>query len=312
MLQALVKCKFTSLAFLLLAVQTASSQSLLNNSTYVSRSSLSTSTLPSSSLFPESSTSSYIPSSSSSEQESSTSKSENILYATSSNTTTQASSTRLNSLSSSSSSRHISSVSSTSSSTSTSSSYSSTITSSPSSDSVAFALVTTVVQGKTVVSDRYTTITYSPTTTASSKKTHGLSKKSKNIIIGCVVGIGVPLIIACLAIFYMFFIRSKRTDFIDSNGNVVTAYRANKINRLWNYLSGKDMGDEEYDSNLPLGTATSSDEEFMADSNTGDVSRRPTEKLNGSTSPAAHSNDLMLDEERFYDEDGNELNARNY
>lgn len=122
------------------------------------------------------------------------------------------------------------------------------------------------------------------------------------------VGIGVPLIIAAALLIYFFCVQSKKTDFIDSDGKVVTAYRANKFTRWWYALLGKDISDR-YESTSPLGNSNSpimEDEEMP----------EPTEDTNvdttGTSGGGAHSNELMLNEEKFYDENGNQLNARNY
>lgn len=135
------------------------------------------------------------------------------------------------------------------------------------------------------------------------------------------VGIGVPLIIAILVVIYMFCIRPKKTDFIDSNGNVVTAYRKNKFTNFWYSIMGKPINPDEYESNSPLGSGNSDLENEIHDddSNPNGVNRTGTvrsDRNGGSglatTDFSGHSNDLILEEEKFYDEDGNELNARNY
>lgn len=117
-----------------------------------------------------------------------------------------------------------------------------------------------------------------------------------------------PLIIAAALLIYFFCVQSKKTDFIDSDGKVVTAYRANKFTRWWYALLGKDISDR-YESTSPLGNSNSpimEDEEMP----------EPTDDTNvdttGTSGGGAHSNELMLNEEKFYDENGNQLNARNY
>lgn len=163
-----------------------------------------------------------------------------------------------------------------------------------------------------MVSNLYTTYTYTADAGQKSQTSHGLSKKNRNIIIGCVVGIGVPLIIVVLLLIYFFCVQSKKTDFLDSDGKVVTAYRANKLTKWWYALLGKDISDK-YESKSPLGNTNSPilDEEedgrsFHAPNDDGIVDS--TTNSGG----AAHSNDLMLEEDKYYDENGNELNARNY
>lgn len=138
----------------------------------------------------------------------------------------------------------------------------------------------------------------------------GLSKKNRNIVIGCVVGIGAPLIIAILAILYFYCIQSRKTDFIDSDGKVVTAYRANWLTKWWYGLIGKDISDK-YESNSPLGTSNSpilNEDEVHTYSSNNDNSNVDTTSNSG----GGHSNELMLQEEKYYDEHGNELNVRNY
>lgn len=121
------------------------------------------------------------------------------------------------------------------------------------------------------------------------------------------MGIGVPLILAILAILYFYCIRSTRTNFIDSEGKVVTAYSANKFTKWWYSLLGKDVN-QKYETNSPLGGSPDigvNDEGIDPSAANNDVSRRGTER-------GSHSNDLMLEEEKYYDEDGNELSGRNY
>lgn len=146
------------------------------------------------------------------------------------------------------------------------------------------------------------------------------------------VGIGVPLILVILALTYMFCIQSSRTDFIDSDGKVVTAYRANKFTKWWYMLLGKKVSDE-YHSDSPLGGSASSaggldlDEadDVMEQSSLFDVRIRDSDSVLPNANTADHnntnsggepinssvaSNDII--EEKFYDEQGNELSPRNY
>ncbi|CAI4491168.1 BAG_1a_G0020010.mRNA.1.CDS.1 [Saccharomyces cerevisiae] len=115
-----------------------------------------------------------------------------------------------------------------------------------------------IIEGQTILSNYYTTITYSPTASASSgKDSHhsGLSKKNRNIIIGCVVGIGAPLILILLILIYMFCVQPKKTDFIDSDGKIVTAYRSNIFTKIWYFLLGKKIGEtEKFSSDSPIGS----------------------------------------------------------
>ena len=174
------------------------------------------------------------------------------------------------------------------------------------------------------MSDLYTTITYTPTAThgANNKKVHhGLSKKNRNIVIGCVVGIGVPLIVLTLFLLYVFCIRSPKTDFINSDGKVITAYRPNKITKWWNALMGREIT-EEYQSKSPLGGEASDfedselayaddDDESLSYGERNMDSRQPNRNNSGASHPT-RSNNLIMEEDRFYDEHGNELTTTNY
>lgn len=166
------------------------------------------------------------------------------------------------------------------------------------------------MSGKTILSNHYTTITQSAAATAQSSSDKSgsggskLSKKNRNIVIGCVVGIGVPLLLAVLAFFYFYCMKTKKTNFIDSEGHVVTAYRQNKLTRWWRSAMGKDVS-SEYEGDTPIGGTSDLGDEAGGHRSNG-VSRNPTDGR------GSHSNELMLDEEKYYDENGNELNARNY
>lgn len=151
------------------------------------------------------------------------------------------------------------------------------------------------------------------------------------------------MLILIAVIIYIFCIQSKKTNFIDSNGNVVTAYKRNKVIKLWYNLIGKNVSDEEYESKSPLGSAAS-DEEMILDndvmdpstvlniddeidngfvnrngttvtSNTNNTNQSLNHKYNGTNTNIngqEGSGDLMISEEKYYDEHGNELNAKNY
>ncbi|SCU90850.1 LADA_0F06744g1_1 [Lachancea dasiensis] len=263
--------------------------------------------------------SSEVSSSSSRSQSSSSSRSQS-----SSSSSSQSSSSSSDSHSSSSSSARPSSSSSGPQSTSSTSSSSSSASSSTADSSVSSTTdnthssttppasttskqtLTTMINGRTVVS----TVYYTATSTAGSKGSEnggsGLSKKNRNIVIGCVVGIGVPILLGILAFFYFFCIRSKKTNFINSEGHVVTAYKQNKLTRWWYALMGKS-GRSEYEGDSPIGgTSELDDDNNGPGDRSNGVSRNPTDGR------GSHSNELMLDEEKYYDEHGNELNARNY
>ncbi len=74
-------------------------------------------------------------------------------------------------------------------------------------------------------------------------------------MIGCVVGIGVPLLIAILVLLYIFCIMPTRTDFIDSDGKVITAYKRNIFVTIWYSLLGKNLDDaRNFSSESPMGS----------------------------------------------------------
>ncbi|CCK70130.1 Mtl1p KNAG_0D03840 [Huiozyma naganishii CBS 8797] len=109
--------------------------------------------------------------------------------------------------------------------------------------------ITSVIQGKTILSDMYTTVTLSASATATGEKksTHrgGLSKKNRNIVLGCCLGIGIPFLIIVLILLYHFCISPRRESFIDSDGQVITSYRRNPFVRLWYDIIGKQSHDED-------------------------------------------------------------------
>ncbi|CAI4657893.1 BDM_1a_G0038610.mRNA.1.CDS.1 [Saccharomyces cerevisiae] len=332
------------------SVSRVSSSSSILSSSMVSSSSADSSSLTSStssrSLVSHTSSSTSIASISftsfSFSSDSSTSSSSSASSDSSSSSSFSISSTSATSESSTSSTQTSTSSSSSLSSTPSSSSSPSTITSAPSTSSTPSttaynqgSTITSIINGKTILSNHYTTVTYTPSATADSRnksKSSGLSKKNRNIVIGCVVGIGVPLILVILALIYMFCIQSSRTDFIDSDGKVVTAYRANKFTKWWYMLLGKKVSDE-YHSDSPLGGSASSaggldlDEadDVMEQSSLFDVRIRDSDSVLPNANTADHnntnsggepinssvaSNDII--EEKFYDEQGNELSPRNY
>lgn len=153
----------------------------------------------------------------------------------------------------------------------------------------------------TVALNSYTTITLTATPTSESKtSSSGLSSKNKKIVIGCVVGIGVPLLIVALILTYMFCVKPRRTNFLNSDGKIVTAYTAGKFSRWWKTMMGKEL--DEYE--------TSSPENDIDGPN--DVPQSANAAGEHSNHRKSHSNELMLEEEKYYDDDGNELNGRNY
>lgn len=197
-------------------------------------------------------------------------------------------------------------------------------------------MASSVISGSTVRITQTLTATGSDFN-AQNKSHAGLSTKNRNIIIGCCVGIGVPLLIVIAVLTYMFCVRSRETDFIDSDGKVVTAYRANVLTKWWYALLGKDISNR-YESNSPLGnngspilheddlrslSTASEDDDYHGSELNGYGSSNYTSNFNdtpqrldssslaeGTTSPPNQQN-LTL-QERFYDEHGNEINARGY
>lgn len=120
----------------------------------------------------------------------------------------------------------------------------------------------------------------------------------------------------------MFCIRSKKTDFIDSNGNVVTAYRTNKFTKMWHGMIGKNQNDDEYETNEPLGDLAHDEDDPNHHDSPGSSSlsssshifnKNNSNPVSSSNNNPTRSNDLLLNEEdKYYDEDGNELNAKMY
>lgn len=198
------------------------------------------------------------------------------------------------------------------------------------------------MDGHTTLSNYYSTYTKKETGTANldaaGRHSGGLSHKNRDIVIGCCVGIGVPLLIVIGVLIYMFCVRSRETDFIDSDGKVVTAYRANVLTKLWYAMLGKDISNK-YESNSPLGnngspilhedddlhslSTASDDDDYHGSELNGYGSSNYTSNLNDTpqhldssslaeaTAQPQTPQNLML-QERFYDEHGNEINARGY
>ncbi|KAL6941939.1 hypothetical protein ACO0QE_003102 [Hanseniaspora vineae] len=205
-----------------------------NNSTFLSSSARSSSTSSSSS------SSSFSSSSRSSSRSSTLSSTASSTSSSSTSFSSSASSTD-SSISSSSSSSH-----------SNTNSHSNSITTKP------IGTLTTVVDGQTIYSNIYTTITATASVLPGGKQNSGssggLSSKNKKIVIGCVVGIGVPLLIVLGILVYYFFIKSKKVNFIDSDGKVVTAVKANKFTKLWyRIFLGKNANDKYDPSSTPPG-----------------------------------------------------------
>lgn len=144
----------------------------------------------------------------------------------------------------------------------------------------------------------------------------------------------------------MFCIQSKKTDFIDSDGKVVTAYSANKLTSWWYDILGKDAS-EKYETNSPLGTSSSDLDQHINDNtsindfdfdaivnrhnitNHGSIDRngslmthnvasnnitRKTTLLNqGNKSVSNNSNNVLINEEYITNNDNhNAINARNF
>lgn len=74
-----------------------------------------------------------------------------------------------------------------------------------------------------------------------SHKSGSLSKKDRNIVLGCCLGIGIPLVLIIALFVYVTCIRSKKIDFIDSDGKVVSTYKMNKFKLFWFFLMGKSI-----------------------------------------------------------------------
>lgn len=129
------------------------------------------------------------------------------------------------------------------------------------------------------------TITYTPTSTGShslrKENSGGLDPKKRKIVIGVVVGIGVPLLLLLLFFIYYVFFRSKETDFFDSDGKLITARQEKPITALKNYMRGKPVA---YNNNKELLANE------VSISNERDTSYTISDTSNGDLS----SNDLSL------------------
>ncbi|EDO16764.1 hypothetical protein Kpol_526p17 [Vanderwaltozyma polyspora DSM 70294] len=201
--------------------------------------------------------------------------------------------------------------------------------------------ITSVISGHTVLSNHYTTITYSATASNNAAATHGqgLSTKNRNIIIGCVVGIGVPFLISIGVIIFTCCLRNKRNDFIDSDGKVVTTYNPNIFATWWRKLVGKNTDNDLYESPIPFENSpppfNSREDEMVLDSaydnhfldrDGGFISgyalgserhsRNPTD-LRSSTlysssqeeiTTGNNTHELMMEEEKYYNDNDNENN----
>ena len=105
--------------------------------------------------------------------------------------------------------------------------------------------ITSVIQGVTILANHYTTVTLSPAVTSNANSkldkndNHGLSEKNKKIVLGCCLGVGIPLLLLILFLIYYLFIRQKKESYINSDGQVVTAYKINPLLQLWNQIIGK-------------------------------------------------------------------------
>ncbi|AET40505.1 Mid2p Ecym_6111 [Eremothecium cymbalariae DBVPG len=174
--------------------------------------------------------------------------------------------------------------------------------------------IISVVDGNTVFSTTYITSPVSATseTDGGSSHTTGLSTKNKNIVIGCIVGIGLPIILVVSLIFLRTCVKSERTDFINSEGKVITAYSTSRLSTLWNSLLGKKVN--KYESDSPLGGSPVHDVDVLEKSHIKRVSNRNTSLSFGALSLQNNrrSQDPVISEERYYDDDGNELTAKNY
>lgn len=84
------------------------------------------------------------------------------------------------------------------------------------------------------------------------------------------MGIGVPLIIVILVILYVFCIMPRRTDFIDSDGKVITAYKNNIFMTIWYTLLGKKYDEvRNYNSNSPIGSDDNSSDFIITNDKDG-------------------------------------------
>lgn len=171
--------------------------------------------------------------------------------------------------------------------------------------------ITTIISGRTVIQNFLTTITFIPTGSTDNNLTNkndnnsGLSRKNRNIVIGCTIGLGVPLLFAIFGVIYFYCIRSTKTNFINSEGKVITTYSKNKFTKWWLALLGKNV--DKYETDSPVGNIDMDNDEdqIHSDINSDIIVNR------GGSSRGPHSKELVL-EEKYYDNDGNEITARNY
>lgn len=84
---------------------------------------------------------------------------------------------------------------------------------------------------------------------------------------------------------------------------MVTAYTSGKVSKWWKAFMGKQTDD--YVTESP--ESGIDEPSVLAPTRNNTVGRNNTDGHRKS-----HSNELMLDEEKYYDDDGNELNGRNY
>ncbi|AEY96679.1 FAEL302Wp [Eremothecium gossypii FDAG1] len=168
---------------------------------------------------------------------------------------------------------------------------------------------TTSLKIVTLLVDGSSTLTITASESQTTAPSRGLSKKDKNIIIGCVVGICVPLLIVIACVVFYTCVREDRTNFINSDGKVITAYSTSRLSKWWSTLLGRKI--DKYESDTPLGSTPLHDDERIHLKSSSAHHSSPL-SMHGLDSRARSSHELMLDEERYYDNDGNELNGKKY
>ncbi|QPG76711.1 hypothetical protein FOA43_004105 [Brettanomyces nanus] len=140
---------------------------------------------------------------------------------------------------------------------------------------------TTVINNSTITSMH--TITASAT--SSPKSSGGLSKKNKHIVIGCVVGIGIPFIVVAAAA--LFWYRRRMQDptgrnYVDSNGRDIgiSVDDGTLLNKLKFWKKNKSVGDFDNDS---------LDEDFSIDPSNTSNNQAGTNSNSGSSDSAGRS-----------------------
>ncbi|AMD21803.1 HFL053Wp [Eremothecium sinecaudum] len=164
--------------------------------------------------------------------------------------------------------------------------------------------ITRVVGGTTILANHFSTITLTNSANQTQPVSHSLSPRSKRIVVGCVIGIGVPILLAIIAVIVYVCVKKQRTAFINSEGKIITTYKTSRISKWWNGLLGRKVA--TYDSDSPLGCAPVADND--EDKSMGAL----RSSTRSSASAMRPSREPIVDEERYYDHEGNEITGKTY